>query len=68
MNVEGKHYRTIWIKEGNDKIIQIIDQRNLPPQFVIEDLRTVDGELNTFKKGIFTKLLVCRMLQIGKFV
>lgn len=39
MNVNGKHYRTIWLK---DNYIQIIDQRWLPHKFVIEDLKTVD--------------------------
>ncbi len=42
MKVEGKHYRTIWVKEGNEKIVQIIDQRHLPHGFVIEDLKTVE--------------------------
>lgn len=42
MNVNGKHYRTIWIKEGDEKIIQIIDQRTLPHKFIIEDLASVD--------------------------
>lgn len=42
MNVEGRHYRTIWVDEKDNKIIKIIDQRKLPHHFVIEDLRTVD--------------------------
>lgn len=42
MKVQGKNYRSIWIKEGDKKIIQIIDQRSLPHKFVIEDLSTVD--------------------------
>lgn len=41
MKVEGKHYRTIWPKEGDDKVIQIIDQRHLPHKFIIEDLTNV---------------------------
>jgi methylthioribose-1-phosphate isomerase len=40
MNVDGKHYRTIWLNE--DKIVQIIDQRNLPHEFIIENLTNVD--------------------------
>jgi len=40
MNVDGKHFRTIWIKD--DKTIQIIDQRKLPHDFIIEDLKTVE--------------------------
>ncbi|VVB75248.1 Putative methylthioribose-1-phosphate isomerase [uncultured archaeon] len=42
MNVNGKHYRTIWVKEGDEKVVQIIDQRWLPHKFILEDLRTVD--------------------------
>ncbi len=41
MNVNGKHYRTIWLKEDDPTTVQIIDQRWLPHQFVVEDLRTV---------------------------
>lgn len=41
MNVNGKPYRTIWLKEGKAKIVQIIDQRNLPHEFNIEDIRDV---------------------------
>lgn len=42
MNIEGKHYRTIWLKPGDPKVVQVIDQRYLPFQLIIEDLRTVD--------------------------
>jgi len=42
MNVDGKHYRTIWLKEGDEGTVQIIDQRHIPHLFVIEDLQTVD--------------------------
>ena len=42
MIVNGKPQRSIWVKEGDDQIIQIIDQRNLPFKFVIEDITSVD--------------------------
>ena len=42
MNINGKHYRTVWLKEGDESVVQIIDQRHLPHRFMIEDLRTVD--------------------------
>lgn len=42
MNINGKHYRTIWLKEDDKKVVQIIDQRLLPHKFVIKDLKTVD--------------------------
>jgi methylthioribose-1-phosphate isomerase len=41
MNVHGRHYRTIWPKPGDERVIQIIDQRALPHRFVIEDVRTL---------------------------
>src|SRR5205807_1085606 len=41
MNVRGRHYRTIWPKPGDERAIQLIDQRRLPHQFVIEEVRTV---------------------------
>ncbi|MCM8540329.1 MAG: hypothetical protein NE328_08645 [Lentisphaeraceae bacterium] len=41
MNVDGKHFRTIWINKENPKTIQIIDQRFLPHKFVIENLNSV---------------------------
>lgn len=47
MNVNGKHYRTIWLKE--DGLVQIIDQRWLPHEFVIEDLKTVDDVAQAIK-------------------
>src|SRR3954465_13171050 len=41
MNVHGRPYRTIWPKPGEERVIQLIDQRALPHQFVIEDVGTV---------------------------
>jgi methylthioribose-1-phosphate isomerase len=41
MNVQGRHYRTIWLKPGEERTIQLIDQRALPHRFVIQDVRTV---------------------------
>ncbi|MBT3375206.1 MAG: S-methyl-5-thioribose-1-phosphate isomerase [Lentisphaerae bacterium] len=42
MNVDGKHYRTIWPSDTDSDAIEIIDQRHLPHEFVVEQLRTVD--------------------------
>ena len=41
MNIQGQHYRTIWPKRGEERVIRLIDQRRLPHQFVIEEVRTV---------------------------
>ena len=42
MNVYGRHYRTIWEKEDDPNVVQIIDQRHLPHEFIVENLTTVD--------------------------
>lgn len=42
MNVNGRPYRTIWLKEDDSRIVQIIDQRNLPHEFNVEDIETVE--------------------------
>ena len=39
MKIQGQHYRTIWVKENDPHIIQTIDQRLLPFQFKIVDLK-----------------------------
>jgi methylthioribose-1-phosphate isomerase len=50
MKVNGKAFRTIWLKPGDEKVIQIIDQRHLPHQFVIEELETVDQVATAIKE------------------
>ena len=42
MNVNGQHYRTIWVKPENPEVIQIIDQTALPHSFAIVDLVSVE--------------------------
>lgn len=41
MKVGGTHYQTIWLQPDDPTIVQIIDQRRLPHEFVVLDLRTV---------------------------
>ena len=41
MKVGGEHFRTIWLKPTDDRVLQLIDQRFLPHQFVIEEVRTM---------------------------
>jgi methylthioribose-1-phosphate isomerase len=40
--VDGRHYRTIWLDEADPTSVDIIDQRQLPFEFVVERLRTVE--------------------------
>jgi methylthioribose-1-phosphate isomerase len=40
MKINGTPYRTIWLKAGDEATVQIIDQRWLPHEFQVEDLRS----------------------------
>lgn len=42
MNVNGKHYRTIWLKEDDSSVVQVINQTNLPHKFEVLDLSSVE--------------------------
>src|SRR5438477_6978997 len=42
MKVSGQHFRTIWLKPDDERVVELIDQRFLPHRFVIEDVRTVE--------------------------
>ena len=42
MNVRGQHFRTIWLKQANDRVVELIDQRFLPHAFVVEEVSTVE--------------------------
>ena len=48
MKVDGKNIRTIWL-DKNEKIVKIIDQRRLPHELVITDLKTVDDAIMAIK-------------------
>lgn len=42
MKVNGSPYRTIWLKRGDERVVQIIDQVKLPHEFSIMDLVCLD--------------------------
>jgi methylthioribose-1-phosphate isomerase len=42
VKVGDQHFRTIWLKPGDDRVVQLIDQRFLPHRFAIEDVSTVE--------------------------
>jgi methylthioribose-1-phosphate isomerase len=48
MKVDGKDIRTIWLGD-NKKIVKIIDQRKLPHEFIVVDLKTVDDAVRAIK-------------------
>jgi methylthioribose-1-phosphate isomerase len=48
MRVDGKEMRPIWFDTAS-KTVQIIDQRRLPHELIIEDLNTVDDVIRAIK-------------------
>jgi methylthioribose-1-phosphate isomerase len=50
MKVQGRHCRTIWPKADDPRVVQIIDQRQLPHRFVIEELKTLDDFLAAIRE------------------
>jgi len=50
MKVDGKSYRTIWVKPNDPSVIQVIDQRRLPHEFVILDLQSVEEVRHAIKE------------------
>jgi methylthioribose-1-phosphate isomerase len=49
MQVNNQYYHTIWLKEDDTRVVQVIDQRYLPHQFVIEDLTSVEDVIRAIK-------------------
>jgi len=52
MRVGGKSYRTVWIKPDDPSVIQVIDQRRLPHEFVVMDLKHVEDFRRAIKDMI----------------
>ena len=52
MKIQDKQYQTIWLKEGNPEIVQVIDQRKLPFQFEIFELKTVEDAFFAIKEMV----------------
>src|SRR5437667_1835530 len=42
VKVGGKHFRTIWRKPDDERVVQLIDQQFLPHRFVIEEVCSVE--------------------------
>ncbi len=54
MKINNQHFRTIWLKPGDSGIVQIIDQRKLPFEFIIEDLHDL-GEMSVAIKDMHVR-------------
>ena len=51
MRIGGTHYRTIWM-EGDPGTVKVIDQRRLPFEFIVMDLRTADDAFNAIREMV----------------
>jgi methylthioribose-1-phosphate isomerase len=49
MKVDGKDLRPIWL-DSDLNVVKIIDQRRLPHEFAIADLKTVDDVIRAITK------------------
>ena len=49
MKVKGENYRTIWQSSKDSEVIKIIDQRQLPHQFLILNLITYKDAIRAIK-------------------
>jgi methylthioribose-1-phosphate isomerase len=49
MNVDGKQVRPIWLN-ADGVTVNVIDQRKLPHQFVVADLKTVDEVIHAIRE------------------
>ena len=52
MKIKGKQYHTIWLKDDNQSVVQVIDQRKLPFQFEVMDLRSVSDVFFAIKEMV----------------
>jgi len=52
MQIRGKNYHTIWVKEGDQNTILTIDQRKLPFELEIFELKTVEDAYYAIKEMV----------------
>ncbi len=52
MRIEGKQYQTIWIKAGDNRVVQVIDQRKLPFRFEIFEIKTTGDACFAIKEMV----------------
>jgi methylthioribose-1-phosphate isomerase len=50
MKAEGRHFETIWLKTDDPSVVQVIDQRYLPFELVIEALTSVEEVCTAIKE------------------
>lgn len=50
LQMQGEAFRTIWLKSDDPSIVQIIDQRLLPHEFVVRDLTTYEDSAHAIRE------------------
>lgn len=50
MNVDGKNIRPIWLNQEDKTIVNVIDQRALPHEFIVADLKNLDDMIHAIKE------------------
>jgi methylthioribose-1-phosphate isomerase len=59
MKVDGKDLRPIWL-DSHLNVVKIIDQRHLPHEFVIADLKTVEDVITAITE-MYVRGAPCRL-------
>jgi methylthioribose-1-phosphate isomerase len=52
MLIQGKHYQTIWLNEKDTTFFSVIDQRSLPHELKIMDIKSVDETAFAIKEMV----------------
>lgn len=52
MKIQGKHYHTIWLNKNDEKVVEVIDQRKLPFEFQVFEMRTVEENYYAIKEMV----------------
>ena len=52
MNINGKHYHTIWVNENNEKLIQVFDQRFFPHKTEIFNIQNTNQAAFAIKEMV----------------
>jgi methylthioribose-1-phosphate isomerase len=50
--MQQSHKRTIWLKANDNTTVQVIDQRRLPHELIVEDLKTVEQTVWAIKEMV----------------
>ena len=52
MLIQGKHYQTIWLNEKDSTFFSVIDQRSLPHELKIMDIKSVNETAFAIKEMV----------------